>query len=257
MPGISGMDLVAAVPMIQWKIGCSGYHYPEWKGLFYPERLAKNKWFDFYCQHFNTIELNVTFYRFPKVEWLKNWYNRSPAGFTFTVKAPRVITHFKKFKESQHYLSDFYRAITEGLGEKAAAVLFQFPANFHFDEDRLDRIVRLLNQGFRNVVEFRHASWWQDKVFRSLAEHKITFSGMSHPSLPEKVIQTSNLVYYRFHGVPHLYTSRYELPQLDRIVQEIQTQPGVEEGYLYFNNTAEGSAIENAHQLQEICELVH
>jgi uncharacterized protein YecE (DUF72 family) len=243
--------------MVKWRIGCSGYHYPEWKGLFYPEGMAKSKWFDFYCQHFNTIELNVTFYRFPRVEFLRNWYTRSPADFTFTVKAPRLITHFKKLKEAQKYLSDFYTAVREGLKEKAACVLFQFPANFHFEEERLDRITSLLDKSFRNVVEFRHAGWWQEKVFHLLKQNNIIFSGMSHPSLPETVVQTSDLVYYRFHGVPHLYTSRYELPQLDRVVHEIQGLEGVEEGYLYFNNTAEGSAIENARQLQEICEFVH
>jgi uncharacterized protein YecE (DUF72 family) len=243
--------------MKQWRIGCSGYHYPEWKGLFYPERLAKNRWFDFYCQHFNTIELNVTFYRFPRVEFLKNWYDRSPIDFTFSVKAPRLITHFKKFKDAQHYLSDFYGTVKEGLSEKAACVLFQFPANFQYDDDRLDRIMQLLDLSFKNVLEFRHPGWWNEKVFRLLSERDIIFSGMSHPSLPDDVIHTSRWIYYRFHGVPHLYSSRYELPQLDRIVNQIQHKEGLKESYLYFNNTAEGAAIENARQIKEICEYVH
>src|SRR5687768_9900518 len=110
--------------MVKWKIGCSGYHYGEWKGMFYPEGLAKSKWFDFYCQHFSTIELNVTFYKFPRVQFLKNWYSKSPLHFTFSVKAPRLITHFKKFKDSQRYLSDFYNTVREGLQEKAGCILF-------------------------------------------------------------------------------------------------------------------------------------
>ncbi|MEO5599923.1 MAG: DUF72 domain-containing protein, partial [Cyclobacteriaceae bacterium] len=68
------MDLEDGCSM-EWKIGCSGYHYPEWKGIFYPENLAQRKWFEFYAQHFNSLELNVTFYRFPKLDVLKSWYD--------------------------------------------------------------------------------------------------------------------------------------------------------------------------------------
>jgi uncharacterized protein YecE (DUF72 family) len=251
------MNLAAAISMIKWRIGCSGYHYPEWKGLFYPAGMTKNKWFEFYCQHFNTLELNVTFYRFPRVEFLKNWYNRCPSDFTFTVKAPRLITHFKKMKEAQNYLSDFYHVVKEGMQEKAACVLFQFPPSFSFEEEHQDRIIRLFDSSIVNVVEFRHPSWWKENVFQLLAQHNIVFSGMSHPSLPVDVIRTTRTVYYRFHGVPHLYISHYELPALERVVHQVQQLEGVEEVYLYFNNTAEGAAIQNARQLQEICEFVH
>jgi uncharacterized protein YecE (DUF72 family) len=82
---------------MEWKIGCSGYHYPEWKGVFYPEDIAQRKWFEYYCTQFNSLELNNTFYRFPRLDYMKSWYNRSPKNFTFAVKAPRHITHFKKF----------------------------------------------------------------------------------------------------------------------------------------------------------------
>jgi uncharacterized protein YecE (DUF72 family) len=243
--------------MAQWKIGCSGYHYAEWKGLFYPQGLAKNKWFSFYCEHFNTIELNNTFYRFPRVEVLKNWFEKSPADFSFSVKAPRVITHFKKLKEAQRYLSDFYNAVREGLREKAGVVLFQFPSDFHFDHDRLGRITGLLDPSFTNVVEFRHSSWWNETAFSALKDHGISFSGMSHPSLPDRVIKTTDTIYYRFHGVPHLYISTYEVQQLEKVARAIQQLEGTNSVFLYFNNTTEGAAITNAKQLQEIAELVH
>jgi uncharacterized protein YecE (DUF72 family) len=239
-----------------WKIGCSGYHYTEWKGMFYPEGIPKSKWFEFYCEHFNTIELNVTFYKFPRVESLNGWYGRSPGDFLFSVKAPRLITHFKKFKDAQRYLSDFYNACRDGLREKLGCVLFQFPANFIYDGEKLERILNLLNPTFRNVVEFRHPSWWNEKVFQSLSEHDVAFSGMSHPTLPDGLIQTSKTIYYRLHGIPLLYYSSYQLPALEQLATRIQ-QADVAEAYIYFNNTAEGSAIMNARQLQEIAELVH
>jgi uncharacterized protein YecE (DUF72 family) len=242
--------------MVQWKIGCSGYQYAEWKGLFYPEGLAKSKWFDYYCQQFNTVELNTTFYRFPRVEFLRSWYDRSPAQFTFSVKAPRLITHFKRLKDAQKYIADFYNNVQEGLREKTGGVLFQFPSNFVYEKDHLDRIISLLNPAFTNVVEFRHASWWHEDVFARLRHHRIIFCGMSHPLLPQEVIQTTEKIYYRMHGIPHLYVSRYDLQTLGQVAHVVQ-QEDATEAYVYFNNTAEGAAIVNARELQDVCELVH
>lgn len=254
---VLGMDLVAAIVMVQWKIGCSGYHYAEWRGLFYPQDLVKSKWFDFYCEHFNTVELNVTFYRFPRIEFLNSWYNRCPEHFCFSVKAPRTITHFKRMREAQRYLLDFYDIVQHGLRDKIGNILFQFPASFKFEEDNLDRIVTLLDPSFNNVVEFRDPSWWQQSVYDALAAHKIAFAAMSHPALSDNVIKTTDTVYYRFHGVPHLYMSKYELQKLEQVAQEIQQMEGVTQAYIYFNNTAEGAAVMNARQFQEISELVH
>ena len=243
--------------MVQWKIGCAGYHYAEWKGIFYPEGLPKNKWFDYYCEHFNAIELNTTFYRFPKAEFLRNLYNRSPQEFTFSVKAPRLITHFKKFKDAQRYLLDFYNAVRDGLAEKAGCVLFQFPSNFTFEAERLERIAALLDHSFINVVEFRHQSWWQEKVFQSLVQHEITFSGMSHPDLSDRVVRTTSTLYYRFHGVPHLYVSGYELSTFEAFAKEALKYENLKSVHVYFNNTAAGAAVANAKEFKEICEFVH
>lgn len=243
--------------MVNFNIGCSGYHYPEWKGIFYPSDLSKGKWFEFYCEHFNTIELNVTFYKFPRVEFLRKWYDRSPDDFTFSVKAPRIITHFKKLKDSGKYLRDFYSAVREGLREKEGCVLFQFPPQFDFDDDKLERIAEMLDPEFKNVVEFRHASWWSDRVYDALQKKKIVFSGMSHPALPDSVIATSSTVYYRFHGVPHLYLSSYAAGDLEAIANAILENPNVREANIFFNNTIEGAALRNAREFQELVQLVH
>ncbi|MGC1242261.1 MAG: DUF72 domain-containing protein [Chryseosolibacter sp.] len=242
---------------MEWKIGCSGYHYPDWKRVFYPEDIPQKKWFEFYCNHFNTLELNVTYYKFPRVDFLKSWHARSPEGFTFTVKAPRHITHFKKFKAAQRMVEDFNETVKEGLGEKLGCVLFQFPSNFHYEAGRLNRIIELLDGSLKNVLEFRHESWWDQSVFDTLRKSNIGFCSMSHPALPEKVIATSDIIYYRFHGVPHLYSSKYELTTLEQVAHEINDQPNASQAFIYFNNTADGHAITNAKQLQNICELVH
>ena len=241
---------------MEWNIGCSGYHHPEWKRIFYPEDIAHRKWFEYYANHFNTLELNVTYYKLPQVESLKRWYERSPRGFTFSVKAPRLVTHNKKFRNAQRLLHDFNETAKEGLQEKLGCVLFQFPSNFHYEREKLDRVVEMLDPSVRSVVEFRHSSWWNDEVYDGLAEAGIIFCNMSHPALPDRVISTTDALYYRFQGVPHLYTSPYDTRKLEQIAQEMLSS-NARRAFIYFNNTADGNAIINAKQLQDICELVH
>jgi uncharacterized protein YecE (DUF72 family) len=239
-----------------WRIGCSGFYYSEWKNVFYPESITQRKWFEFYCEHFNTVELNVTFYRFPKLDFFKSWYNRSPDDFNFSVKAPRVITHYKRFKDAQNLLNDFYECVGEGLREKAGGILFQFPASFVYNEDTLNLIIGMLDKSYTNVLEFRHASWWDEKVYSLLRQNSIAFCGMSHPMLSDNLIQTTDTIYYRFHGVPQLYYSVYEKEELQQLADKISGLNDVKQVYIYFNNTALGSAIVNAKQIQEYCQVM-
>src|SRR4051812_36983931 len=113
--------------MPSWWIGCSGFHYKHWKDIFYPEGLPQKKWFEFYCENFNTLELNVTFYRFPQLAFLESWYKRSPKKFRFAVKAPRSITHYKQFHDTESLISDFYGVVKTGLKNKLGCILFQLP----------------------------------------------------------------------------------------------------------------------------------
>lgn len=235
--------------MIQWHIGCSGFHYKDWKGIFYPKEIPQRLWFEYYCTHFSTLELNVTFYRFPQLSILENWYKRSPSDFLFSVKAPKLVTHYKKMNDCGDLLQDFYNTVGEGLKEKAACILFQFPPGFNFTVERLDNIINSLNPGFPNVVEFRHGSWWNEEVFRKLKQSKISFSGMSHPTLPDTVIANTTLLYYRMHGVPNLYRSSYSLSFLKKIIKEIKTLVKVKEAFIYFNNDYDGVGIENAKEM--------
>ncbi|HET9486395.1 MAG TPA: DUF72 domain-containing protein, partial [Chryseosolibacter sp.] len=92
---------------MEWKIGCSGYHYPDWKRVFYPDELPQKRWFEYYCTYFNTLELNSTYYKVPRLEFFKKCYAASPQGFVFTVKAPRSITDLTKFTAAQRTLQDF------------------------------------------------------------------------------------------------------------------------------------------------------
>ncbi len=240
---------------MRYLIGCSGFHYKHWRGKFYPADLPVKKWFEFYCEHFSTLELNVTFYRFPTPSMLQQWYMRSPTDFVFTVKAPRSITHFKKLLNCTSMLTDFYEVIGSGLKEKLGCVLFQFPPNFAYSEAHVQRIVDNLNPTFKNVVEFRHASWWNPNALLILGEHQIAFCGMSHPDFPAKLVKNTTHIYYRMHGNEKLYASNYsdkELRDLGNKLSAMLSPAG--EAYIYFNNDIHGYATENATFLQHILD---
>jgi uncharacterized protein YecE (DUF72 family) len=231
---------------MHWYTGCSGFHYKEWKGFFYPEKLPQRQWFEYYSSRFHTLELNVTFYRFPELSFLENWYAKSPDHFLFSVKAPRLITHYKKFRDTGSLLEDFYTTIRKGLRDKLGPVLFQLPPQQSFTEEALQLLIKSMDTSFDNVVEFRHASWWQKQVIAELGKNGITFCGISYPGLPDEIIINTGVVYYRFHGVPKLYYSAYTEKEMEGVVKTIGKSKKAKEAYVYFNNTAGGAAIKNA-----------
>jgi uncharacterized protein YecE (DUF72 family) len=243
--------------MAKWRIGCSGFHYKHWKGVFYPDGLPQRKWFHFYNEHFKTFELNVTFYRFPRLSVLESWFEESDNTFSFSVKAPRFITHFRKFIETKRMSEDFYGIVKEGLKHKLGCVLFQMPPQMTYKEEKLEQIIENMDLSLKNVLEFRHESWWNAEVYNKLSKYDITFCGMSHPQLPDNVIQNSKVLYYRFHGVPHLYSSPYELSKLVAVANEIEENAATKEAFIYFNNDIGGSAIKNAKEMEDYVLSFH
>lgn len=238
--------------MIDWKIGCSGFHYREWKNNFYPQGLAAGKWLQFYCEHFNSLESNVTFYRTPALSTLAKWYSSTPEHFIFSVKAPRIITHYKKFNAVTQDLQAFYSIMQTGLKEKLGSVLFQFPPSFSYTPDRLKNIIDNMDRSFINVVEFRHQSWWQQDVYDELKNSKIIFCSISYPGLTDTVIDSGDTAYLRFHGVPDLYYSSYEREYIFNIYSQINKIPALKKVFIYFNNTASMAAIDNAKYFQDL-----
>ena len=235
-----------------WFIGCSGFHYKDWKGSFYPDRLAPSKWFEYYSTRFNSIELNVTFYRFPQLSSLQAWHRRSPDDFIFSVKAPRLITHFKKFNDCEGLLNDFYDTLQTGLQAKLGPILFQMPPTLRFNMETLDRIVGHLKSHFINVIEFRDTSWWNMAVYKKLGDHGVVFCGINHPKLPVDIIINNPVSYYRFHGSPDLYYSKYPQQTIENFAYKIHENKFVRSSFVYFNNTASSAAIQNAEELMDI-----
>ncbi|PRY50317.1 uncharacterized protein YecE (DUF72 family) [Arcticibacter pallidicorallinus] len=240
--------------MIRWHIGCSGFHYKHWKSLFYPEGLAQSKWFSFYAEHFDSLELNATFYRTPTPKSLANWYVISPPGFNFAVKAPRAITHYRKFNDVQDIITRFYDLIQTGLQEKLAATLFQLHPNYAYTEAHLEAMLNNLSPAFTNVVEFRHPSWWNEQVYIAFAERNIVFSGISHPTLPNGLVSNARSLYYRFHGANELYSSEYSTAELLEFVRLVE-EKDVSDAYIFFNNDIGGAAVRNAAELKKLVSL--
>ncbi|WP_347052048.1 DUF72 domain-containing protein [Flavobacterium olei] len=231
-------------------IGCSSYYNSFWKNVFYPQNLPSKKWFEFYCQHFDTYEFNASFYKFPTVRVFENWYNKSPENFLFSVKVPKEITHLKKLNDCESLLNEFYEVCKTGMKDKLAAVLFQFPPSYAYSREKLDAIIGILNYDFKNVIEFRHESWWNDEVWNLFKENNITFCSVSHPSLPQTIFTDFPMIYLRFHGIPRLFHSSYSTDELQHIDKKIHSKSG----FVYFNNTASEAGILNALELKRMID---
>jgi uncharacterized protein YecE (DUF72 family) len=132
--------------------------------------------------------------------------------------------------------------------------LFQLPQGIQYSEEKLDQIICCMNPAFRNVIEFRHKSWWTKKVYDQLAESKIIFCSISHPDLPDTIITNTSTVYMRLHGVPDIYNSGYSNEQLNVLYEDLLKKKKLKEAFVYFNNTASDEGILNAQQFQKLIE---
>lgn len=233
-------------------IGCAGFYNKHWRDIFYPKELLQRQWFSFYCQHFNSLELNNTFYSFPTLEKMKKWHDDSPEGFRMSVKAPRYITHVKSFKDCSDKVREFYDICREGLGPKLGKLLFQLPPSFSFSEERLDRILDTLEPGLISVLEFRHNSWWNQAVYEKFAAHGLIFCSTSFPQLPRDIVAIAGTVYMRLHGVPKIFYSPYTLEEQSAILDELKQIVELREAFVYFNNTASEAGIIDAGEFRDM-----
>ncbi len=234
---------------MEYHIATSGWYYREWKGAFYPDDLPSHRWFSYYAQQFDTVELNAPFYRPPQLATVKNWKRNAPENFRYSVKVNRAITHEKRFQGTQELIHQFYQ-IADVLGPKLGCFLFQLPPNFEFTPARLELILSQLDSTYRNVLEFRHASWWMPEVFAALRAHKIIFCSVSAPKLPDDLIITADDIYIRFHGPKRWFYDPYSEAELAAWSAKISASQA-KAAWIYFNNTADGSAIANAHTLEQ------
>jgi len=233
------------------RIGCSGWQYRDWRGVVYPASLPQRAWFDWYAQHFDTVELNNSFYRQPPRERFEAWREQAPPGFLFAVKGSRYVTHIKRLAVEQKSI-DLVVDAALGLDDKLGPILFQLQTNFHLDLERLERFVAMLPKDVRFTLEFRHDSWLVPAVFELLRAHRIALCIPDHPKMPKSLEITSDFTYIRMHSPPRGlgYGERALQTWAERLLEWRRQQLDV---FVYFNNDVEGHAIKDAQTLISLC----
>lgn len=212
-------EIVSAKPRSEKRrqiyVGCSGWFYWHWKGAFYPADLPTSQWFAHYAKAFKTVELNAPFYSWPTVATVESWIRQGgKRQFIYTVKVCELITHIKRFAGAKILVRDF-GLIADFLGPRMGCFLFQLPP-VDYTPARLKRILDQLDPGRRNVVEFRHKSWWNESVYKAFRASGAIFCSCSGPRLPDELIKTADDIYIRFHGTKKWYQHDYTKAELDR-----------------------------------------
>jgi len=238
-------------------VGTSGWSYDHWDGVLYPPGTPPRDRLAHYVRRFGTVELNASFYRWPRTATFASWRRRLPLGFQLSVKAPRGLTHAKRLYAPETWVGRLTECWHE-LGEKRAVLLVQLPPTQARDDARLDFFLGLLPDWMRVAVEFRHPSWHDEAVYALLERHGAAYCVMSGAGLPCVLRATAPFVYVRLHGPDdaHLYAGSYPDDDLRWWAGRIGEWSG--EGrdvYVYFNNDGHGHAVRNAETLRTALEL--
>jgi uncharacterized protein YecE (DUF72 family) len=234
-------------------IGTSGWHYKHWLGgVFYPEGTRGSEMFQFYARHFNTVEINNSFYRLPLATTFDAWRESSPEGFCFAVKASRFITHMKKLKDPESSSAKFF-LVAERLHEKLGPILFQLPPRWKVNVERLRQFLAALPKDHKYVIEFRDESWFVAPVYEVMRKYNVAFCihDFADMKVPDEV--TADFIYLRFHGPTSAkYFGSYSKVQLRRWAEKIERWREKVSVYGYFNNDPGGEAVRNALMLKSL-----
>jgi uncharacterized protein YecE (DUF72 family) len=226
---------------MQLLVGTSGFSYKEWLGPFYPANLPMTEMLGYYARHFDTVEINNTFYRMPAEAMLRGWAEQVPAGFAFTLKAPRRITHDKRLREIDSDVGEFVRRAGT-LGERLGVLLFQLPPNLKKDLDRLRNLLGLLPNDKRFAVEFRHDSWQDEEVYATLRAGGAMLCVTDTDEGETPFVATHSCGYLR------LRRTDYDEAELHAWAQRIAAQ-GLARVYVYFMHEDEALGTRFARQL--------
>ena len=233
------------------RIGCSGWNYADWKGRFYPEKgCPASRWLEYYARHFDTVEVNSTFYRLASRDAVARWLEQTPDGFVFAPKISRYITHIKRLTDLDSAVARFYERI-EPLVEspKLGPVLWQLPANFHRDDERLANALAKLPPG-RHCFEFRDPSWFTDDVYAQLRAQGAALVIGDHPERPFQAHEfTTDFTFVRFHYGHRGRGGNYSDAEIDEWAERIAGWRRSRDVFAYFNNDWNAYAIRNAQRL--------
>lgn len=231
-------------------IGTSGWTYADWRGRFYPAELPEREWLRFYATQFNSAEINASFYRTPTLETVETWRAQVPRGFRFAWKASKFITHWKRLGATSDTSIALMQSRLAVLGGRLGPVLFQLPARFTADRERLAAFITMLPRGHRYAFEFRNASWYVPAILDLLHDHDIALCLSDHHEAPAPWIVTARHVYVRGHGPGGRYRGRYPEPTLRAWARAIAAWRGERRTvYVYFDNDQKSAAPADARTL--------
>ena len=234
------------------RIGCSGWNYAHWRERVYPKGLPARRWLEYYATLFDTVEVNTTFYRLPTRSAVAGWVEQTPKSFLFTVKASRYLTHIKRLTDMESGVARFYERIEPLLeSRKLGPVLWQLPANFRRDDERLASALEHLPPA-RHCFEFRHESWFQDEVYALLRKRGVALVIGDNPERPFQTHElTADWTFIRFHYGRRGRGGNYSERELEEWRARIAAWRTKVDVYAYFNNDWEGYAVRNALWLRQ------
>jgi uncharacterized protein YecE (DUF72 family) len=240
---------------VEVRIGTSGWHYPHWRGPFYPEKFPAAKMLEFYAARFDTVELNNTFYRLPPEGAAAEWKRETPAGFLFAAKGSRFLTHMKKLKDDGAGVGRFFERV-HGLGRKLGPVVFQLPPRWQVDTERLEAFLRVLPGRRRYAFELRDPTWHVPEVYRILRKHNVAFCMFEIGGWRSGYEITADFVYVRLHGPGGPYQGSYPREALKGWARRIgEWERELKAAYVYFDNDQAGYAAANAAELKRMVGL--
>jgi uncharacterized protein YecE (DUF72 family) len=231
-------------------IGTSGWHYKHWKGPFYPEKLPASKMLEFYTRHFDTVEMNNSFYRLPPENAVVQWRESTPRSFCFAVKGSRFLTHMKKLKDPEPGIEKFFSRV-DLLGPKLGPVLFQLPPWWEVNAERLEAFLGALPRRRRYAFELRNPTWHTEEVYRILRRHNAAFCIFEIAGFHSGIRITANFTYVRLHGPGGAYQGSYKAQTLEQWADQIRGwSTELRAIYIYFDNDQAAYAVENALALK-------
>lgn len=231
-------------------IGTSGWTYDGWRGPFYPPDVPKRLWLQWYAGQFPSTEVNGSFYRTPSVEAVRAWREQTPDDFLFGWKASKFITHWKRLSGASENSIELMVTRLKVLGPKVGPILFQLPARFKADRERLASFVKLLPKRYKYAFEFRDASWYEEPILKVLRDRNIALCLSDHEDAPAPWEVTAGHVYIRGHGPTGHYAGRYKPATLHEWAASIKKWKRQRRTvYCYFDNDQKSAAPKDAKRL--------
>jgi uncharacterized protein YecE (DUF72 family) len=234
------------------RIGASGWHYKHWRGPFYDAKIPASQMLRFYVGHFDTVEINNSFYKLPSVETFGAWHAATPANFRFAVKASRFITHNKKLSDPQSALDNFFPRVA-ALGGKLGCILFQLPPQWRVNGERLESFLQALPKGYRYAFELRNPTWLTAEIYRILSAYNAAFCIYHLAGFQTPLEITADFTYVRLHGPGGKYQGSYSDESLRGWAAQIRSwRRRLKQIYVYFDNDQEAFAVRNALELRRM-----